>query len=478
MTQTTTTQTTTTQTTTRRPTSAEPVGGAQTPPAMAFGRRARLVGVDATRGVALLGMMAVHSLYESDAAGRPTLSFSIFGGRAAATFAVLAGVGIAFMTGRRRVHPSACLDTAAALGMRALAIGAIGLALGNTDGSLAVVILPYYAVMFMLAIPLVLLPTWTVAAIGVATAAGMPALTHIVLPHLPTPTLDNHSFGYLVDHPVRMLSELSITGEYPALPWMAYLCAGLAVGRLALTRTRVAVGLLASGLMLTVAASAASSILLNQYGGLERIWAAQPGSVLTAAGTTDLLTFGDDGTAPTSTWWWLAIDARHTSTPFDLMGTTGTAIALLGVMLLAGHITRPATVRRLITVVQKPLAAAGALTLSFYTAHVMFINSDYDTYDATTGYIVQVAAVLPVGLAWRVTVGRGPLEGLVAALSTRARRWATTASRRPPSPLAAVTASIPGQNSRDTNEVINKSAGSASRSGRDDDAPGTDAVAR
>lgn len=400
------------------------------PVAVPTGRRKRLAGVDATRGVALLGMMAVHSLYESDSAGRPSLSFSIFGGRAAAAFAVLAGVGIAFMTGRRRVRLASGLETVAALLTRALVIGAVGLALGYTDGTLGVVILPYYAVMFVLVIPLVFLPTWTIALFGTAIAAGAPMLSHILLPQLPLPAEDNYSFGYFVDHPVRLLSELSITGEFPALPWMAYLCAGLIIGRLTLTRTRVAIGLLASGTVLAVAAAVASSLLLNRYGGLAQIWAAQPGSVLTGPETTEVLAFGGDGTVPTSTWWWLAVDAPHTGTPFDLLGTTGTAVALLGAMLLGSHLPGR-TLRRLSAIAQAPLAAAGGMTLTLYTAHIMFINSDYDVYDARTGYLLQVVVAVLFGLAWRATAGRGPLEGLTTMLTKRARRWAAATSLRP-----------------------------------------------
>lgn len=454
-----------TQPTTPRPTFANLVGSTQrrTAETSTSGRRARLVGVDAARGMSLLGMIILHSLYESDAAGRPTWSFTIFSGRAAAAFAVMSGVGIAFMTGRRRIRLAAGPATAMALGVRALVIGAIGLALGHADTVLGAVILPYLAMTFVLAIPLVFLPTWTVAVIGVATATAMPALSHVLQPYLSDPTLENPTFGHLVDDPVGLLTELSITGFYPALPWMAYLCAGLVIGRLTLTKMRVAIGLLATGIVFAVAALAASSILLSRYGGLAHIWAAQPGSELTAEKTTELLTLGGDGTTPTSTWWWLAIDARHTSTPFDLLGTTGTAIALLGVMLLASHLTRPA-LRRLTTVVQVPLAAVGSMTLSFYAAHIMFINSDYDTYDATTGCLVQVAAVLLVGLAWWATVGRGPLEWLVVALSTPARRWATTASRRPPSQLAVPTASTRTEDALGADEVNDRSVESASRS--------------
>jgi hypothetical protein len=387
------------------------------------------VGVDAARGVALLGMIAMHSLYVSNDAGRPTWPSMIFSGRAAAVFAVLVGTGIAFTTGRRRVHLSDGLPTAAALGARALAIGAIGLALGYADAELREVVLPYYAVMVALAIPLVFLPTWLVALLGVAVAAGMPALSHVLRSDLPEPTLENATFGHVLDQPVALLTKLSLTGFYPALPWMAYLCAGLVIGRLNLVRTRVVVLLLATGAALAVAASAASSILLNRYGGLARIWAAQPDSGLTEAETIELLALGGEGTTPTSTWWWLTTDAPHTGTPFHLAGTIGAALALLGTMLLASRLTRPVP-RRLAALVQVPLAGAGAMTLTFYVGHIIFINSEWDNFDAVTGYLLQVAVVLAVGLACRATVGRGPLEGLVTALASRARRLATPASQR------------------------------------------------
>ena len=377
------------------------------------GRAARLTAIDATRGIALLGMMAVHSLPEETSPGHPSLAFAIFGGRAAATFAVLAGVGIAFMTGRERVRPADFRATAAMLAVRALAIGAIGLALGYTDATLGVVILPYYAILFLFAIPLVLLPSWAVAAVGVAVAAGVPPLTHLLQPHLPPPTLLNNGFFYAATHPVRLLSELTFNGEYPALSWTVYLCAGIVIGRLSLRRLKVAVALLGTGLVLAVGAATVSWVLLNHYGGLAAIWAAQPGSVLTAPETTELLNLGGDGTTPTSTAWWLAVASPHTGTAPDLLGTTGSAMALLGLMLLLGRVVRAG--------VLAPLAAAGSMTLTFYTAHIMFLNSDYDTYSPAVGYWLQVAAVLVVGLAWRATAGKGPLEALVTALAKRAR---------------------------------------------------------
>ncbi|MEU4640083.1 heparan-alpha-glucosaminide N-acetyltransferase domain-containing protein [Micromonospora sp. NPDC023814] len=392
------------------------------PPATAG--RSRLLGVDAARGVALFGMIAVHSLYQSDALGRPTWSFTIFGGRAAALFAVLAGVGIAFLTDRRRVRLTDGAGPVAALVVRALAIGAIGLALGYADASLASVILPYYAVMFVLAIPLVFLPTWLVAFTGLAVAAGVPVLRQLLLPQLPEPTYDNPAFAHLVDAPGALLTELSMTGEFPAVTWLAYLCAGLVVGRLTLTRMSVILGLLYAGVALAAAAPVASWVLLNRYEGMQQIWFTQPKSGLTVAETSGLLALGGDGSTPTSTWWWLAVDAPHTSTPLDLLGTIGSAVAVLAAMLLLGHVARRAA-----SVLLVPLAAAGSMTLTLYTAHIVFINSELDTLEPTAGYLAQVLVIVLVATAWWATAGRGPLEGLVTLLSRGAGRLVTRPGR-------------------------------------------------
>lgn len=392
--------------------------------------RQRLVGVDAARGAALLGMIMLHALYEVDATGRPTWSYNLFSGRAAATFALLAGVGIAFTTGRRRVRSGEGLPIAITLTVRALLIGAIGLVLGGHDIVLNSVVLPYYAIMFLLAIPLVFLPTWLIAMIGTILALGVPAASHILRPHLPEPSLTNSTFTSLIDSPGALLTELTITGFYPALPWMAYICAGLVIGRLNLTRVRTAVTLLMAGAVLTVATSAVSSILLNRFGGLAQIQAAQPDSGLTAEETASLLMFGSDGTTPTSTWWWLAVNAPHTSTPIDLLATGGIAIAVLGALLLASHLTRFAGLRWITNIVLVPLAAVGTMVLTLYAAHILFINSEYDNFSATGGCLVQVAAALLIGLAWYITAGRGPLEAIIATLSNQARQWAW--SRRRP----------------------------------------------
>ena len=50
------------------------------------------------------------------------------------------------------------------------------------------------------------------------------------------------------------------------------------------------------------------------------------------------------GTTPTDDWRWLLVAAPHTGTPFDLLHTIGTSLAVLGACIL---LTRSDAVRRL-----------------------------------------------------------------------------------------------------------------------------------
>ncbi|MFH5824752.1 heparan-alpha-glucosaminide N-acetyltransferase domain-containing protein [Georgenia sp. AZ-5] len=385
------------------------------------------MGVDATRGVALLGMMAVHALWAFDAEDNVTWTYALAAGRSAATFAVLAGVGISLMTGRRKVQAPDRKGVAASLAARAMLIGLIGFALGYADADITSVILVYYAVLFLLAIPLTFLPSWALAVTGAVIGVGMPVLSHLLRPGLPEASGGNPSFGYLLYRPGELLAELTLTGVYPALPWMAYICAGLFIGRLRLSSPRVAAGLVGAGVAAAGTASAVSWWAMGPLGGQDQLYATAPESGMTSTEVTDTLIWGAGGTTPTTTWWWLATDAPHTTTPLDLLHTTGVAVGLLGAFLLLADLAArrsPALMAAL-----KVLGAAGGMTLTLYTAHVMFMNSPLDVFDATTGYLVQVVAALLFAFVWHRAVGRGPLEALVTKVARAARRAVT-----PPQP--------------------------------------------
>jgi hypothetical protein len=119
------------------------------------------------------------------------------------------------------------------------------------------------------------------------------------------------------------------------------------------------------------------------------------------------------GTTPPGSWWWLAVDDPHSGTTLDLVHTAGVALGLLGAMLLLARVVRPLLV---------PLAAAGGMTLTLYTAHVMLLGSGWLPADPTTSYLFQVVLFLAGATAWRTFVGRGPLEAAIAAVAGPVRR--------------------------------------------------------
>ena len=371
----------------------------------------RLLGVDVARGVALFGIIAVHALVEGTDDGAPATNYLVFGGRSAALFALLAGVALAFMTGRRRVRVRRDLPSAAAMvAARAGVLLVIGLALGWTDPEIAAVILPYYAVMFLLAIPLLILPTGLLAGLTVVLVGAVPVLSQLVRPALPVPTLDNPHLLDLVTDPLGLLSELTLTGAYPAMTWLAYLAAGLVIGRLRLSSLRTAAVLLATGTAAALAAWGASWWLLGPAGGYAHIAAATPPAQLETAPTiADFVAAFPDGVTPTTTWWWLATIAPHSGTPLDLVQTIGSATAVLGAALLLAGITAP-VVARMLGHVLRPIAAAGSMTLTLYVVSLLFMNSPLDDFGPLEGYLWQIGAALVIGTAWRRAIGRGPLE--------------------------------------------------------------------
>ncbi|HZG96257.1 MAG TPA: heparan-alpha-glucosaminide N-acetyltransferase domain-containing protein [Mycobacteriales bacterium] len=371
----------------------------------------RILGVDAARGVALVGMMAVHVLPGADARGNQTPLHEVFGGRAAATFAVLAGVGLALMTRRARDGDDdrGRSSEVASVLVRALLIGAVGLALGDRRSGVAV-ILAYYALLFVLAIPLLRLRRGSLVAVAVGVALLGPFVSYLLRGDQGLPFGGaNPTFDIAVESPLGLIWGLGLLGYYPAFIWLAYVCTGLAAGRLALVERRTAGGLLVGGAVLATVGAAASAMLLGPLDGRSEIAARASAEQLRALDQGHSM-FGN---TPTDTWWWLAVDAPHSSTPPDLVHTAGTALAVLGALLLLERYAG-----RLLL----PLAAAGSMTLTLYTLHVWLLSTGWLPDDRETSYTVQVAGALVLATLWRHWFRRGPLEAVVARASSAAGR--------------------------------------------------------
>ena len=361
------------------------------------GRRARLLGVDAARGVALVAMMAVHLLPGIGADGGVSLAHELARGRAAAAFALLAGVALALAYGGRApLRGRRWAAAGAGLLVRCGCIAALGLWLGTLGSGLAV-ILVNYGLLFAVAIPLLGLRARALAALAAVVAVVVPVWSHVVRADLEPLRGPSPVFADLAD-PATLLSELALTGYYPVLAWVAYLAAGLAVGRLDLASPRIAVRLLAGGAALAVLAMAASRLLLDRADAE----AALP------AGAVDQVRHG---TTPPTTWWWLASVQPHSSTPLDLAHTIGTALALLGTCLLVA-----AAVGRWIL----PLAWVGSMTLTLYTLHVVAVAAVRVPEHPYVVWAVHVAAAFALAAVWRSSSPRGPIEEVVSWPSHRA----------------------------------------------------------
>lgn len=375
----------------------------------------RLHGIDAARGLALLGMMATHLLptFESNAGLTPTWIGLTFSGRAAALFAVLAGVGLALSTGKHRPVQGPDLTAARrGIALRALVIAAVGLTLGGLEVNLAI-ILVHYAVLFLCVLPFLGMGLKRLCGWAGGWILGSPVLAYMLRPWLlaaepPLKLGHNPSWEDLAT-PSRLLADVFFTGYYPVFQWLSYLLVGLIVGRLVLGRAMVPVVLLVAGSVVAVLAKTLGVTAMESWGGraaLEEVLNS-PGYPLDSVLQVNLTGIPQEGS-----WWWLASAAPHSATTLDLLHTSAVAVAVIGACLLLGRLAEWADLDLLL-----PLRGAGAMTLSLYTVHVWVVSGFYlkplpAGWTEDGMYFAQAATAMIVGIVFVLLKWRGPLEWL------------------------------------------------------------------
>lgn len=375
----------------------------------------RLVGIDVARAIALLGMVATHTLAERSSDGSLSLSHLIASGRASALFAVLAGVSLALLTGRRHpFHGRERVGRSLGLATRAVFIAAIGLTLGLLDSGLAV-ILTYYGLLFLLALPFVGLGSR-----GLFLAAGVwsvaaPVLSQVVRPGLPERGFDSPAWSQLAD-PVPLLSELAFTGYYPVVPWLTYVLVGMGIGRLSLHRRSTQGAMILVGTGLSVVATAASHLLTAPVDVRRKLGADLGAS---ADDVSDRIAGGLFGVTPEGSWSWLLVVAPHSATPFDLVQTGGSALAVIGACLLLVGALRGFG-ERFVAV----LFGAGTMTLTLYSLHVVMRTEEVWPADSgPEGFRAHVLIVFALGALFVAARWRGPLEVAAGWCADRTRGW-------------------------------------------------------
>lgn len=218
------------------------------------GRLARLVeapritGLDIARALAVLGMIIAHvAEVPPFDPSNPVSYLAIVHGNSAILFALLAGISIALMTGRTSIPAPQDLPRhrLRILG-RAAVIFLIGLVLEMLGTSIAV-ILTFYGILFVAAIPFLRLRPRRLLLIAAVLALVAPVLSA--------------AMTQLALNPFAPTASLLISGLYKAAVWLPLMLTGLAIGRLDLTSTKVAGLLIGIGAALLTVATALALVL-------------------------------------------------------------------------------------------------------------------------------------------------------------------------------------------------------------------------
>ncbi|MFC0439896.1 heparan-alpha-glucosaminide N-acetyltransferase domain-containing protein [Kutzneria buriramensis] len=353
---------------------------------------ARLAGIDFARGLAVFGMFAAH------VGPDPAVEAGITGavmqfthGRSSALFAMLAGVSLALTTGRQQPEVGVQGRQAVVrIVIRAVVLVALGMALTMLDTPVDVII-AYYGVYFLLALPLIRLRARTLAAVAAGLAVVGPLASFWVRSVV--------DFG-APDGIVGLL----LTGTYPAITWMPFVIAGMALGRLDLGSPTVLRRLALLGPALGLLGYGGSWLALEVFGGREALLAGSPDALQQLN--------SESGAVTTESPAALLVAFPHSGTPFEIVGALGVAITVVPLAIAA--VSR---IRWLLL----PVIAVGTMSLTAYVGHVLAIGAlgvkelPGPSLTVLIGFIVvtTVAAAL-----WKRLVGRGPLEYLVA-LATR-----------------------------------------------------------
>ncbi|MFF7310223.1 DUF418 domain-containing protein [Streptomyces sp. NPDC008137] len=380
----------------------------------------RLVGVDLARALAVFGMYVVHigpPLSATD--GVASWVRYMADGHSSILFATLAGFSLMLLAGRREPKTGlAGRQAKARIAIRAVVLLALGTAMAMEYGG--VIILGFYGVYFLLALPLVRLRAKTLAIIAAALALVTPQLL-FALNSLLTEPVRGSVNAY---DPLYRLSDVGVldllfTGFYPTITWMSFVVAGMALARLDLSQTAVQWRLAALGAALTAAAYG-MSLLLAGKDALDSM--AEGGGSSGSSGSLS----GSSGSMPpdgasfepqAST---LLTAGPHSGTTFDIIGSVGVAIlVIVGATVAMDRLPR---LRRL----AEPVIAVGTMSLTAYVGHfvaqsMLSMPSGTSTQQSWVPLLMFVLGAIVFAAIWSRFFRRGPLEYLLNAATKPAK---------------------------------------------------------
>lgn len=342
---------------------------------LSAGTTRRWFGLDAARGLAIVGMVVAHAWPRNGSSDELLVD-----GRPSVLFVVVAGVTLGVITAPAQAPgaaPTARADHRISMLVRAVILFILGVLLWMLPSGIAV-ILDYYGVLFVLAIPLLFAARWVLAVVAATVLVAGPLVRDAIVA------------GPTLGEPLATLGDYLFTGFYPAVLWVPLIAAGILAARCGLDRARTRIALVGGGAVAAVAGYGAAAVL--------------PG---------------------------ISAEA-HSGTSAELLGSGGLAFAILGALLLVlDPLTDPTGGRaRVPRLLLAPLSTMGRVALTVYVTHVVIIAflsglGPAGQFSTPVGEVLTVAILLGgvlLGLACAAARLHGPLEAVLSAATRAARR--------------------------------------------------------
>lgn len=342
----------------------------------------RLAGLDLGRYLAFVGMVIVNFKIAMGAEGGAGVLGALTGlleGRAAATFVVLAGVGLGLAA--QRAQYAQTLGVTLKRAVFLLVLGLANMVIFDAD------ILHYYAFYFLFAA--LLLPLNTRLLIGVIVALNVLAVGMILTLNFDAAwDWEAYSYTDLWTLP-GFVRHLVFNGWHPIVPWLGFMLFGLVLSRLDLASVRVQRLLMLGGGVAIAAAAGVSRLLMP--------WADAIEPELASLFTT----------------------APVPAMPLYTLAGLGTASLVIGACLSLSEFAQRWGVLGIV-------APAGRQTLTLYIAHILIGMGTLEAMGRLGGQSVAqavVASLVFCGLAtlyawfWSRRFKRGPIEAVMRRLA-------------------------------------------------------------
>lgn len=341
----------------------------------------RLEGLDLARFLAFVGMVIVNfkiAMGAERGSGVLDLLTTALEGRAAATFVVLAGIGLG-LAGLKALDQTVSVTIKRAVFL--LVIGLLNVTIFDAD------ILHYYSFYFLFGV--FLLPLSTRALFGVLVGLNIAFVAMILTLNYDAGwNWDDYTYsGFWTS--MGFVRNLFFNGWHPVIPWLGFLLFGIIISRLSLGERATQWKLLLGGIIAFVVAEGVSAWLLARLGPINAELAV------------------------------LASTAPVPPMPLYTLAGLGAACVVVGGCLLISDPLKAMGVLRVLT-------PAGRQTLTLYIAHILVGMGTLEALGMLGGQTVVQAvgasllfcfAATVYALIWARWFKRGPVEAVMRKLA-------------------------------------------------------------